>query len=271
MVRRLLRCLLWGCLLTAIHPEPSTACGHNQYPKDNLCCDFCQPGEKLVKDCTESAPTECASCSRDEFQATFNKERRCHQHKYCDPNLGLRVLVKGTLKTDTICMCEEGQHCTGKGCERCSPHSTCSPGYGVKQMATGTSDTVCEPCGAGSFSNVSSASEKCNPWTSCEAKGLVEQQAGTDKTDVVCGFQNRMRVLLVIPIIMGVVLVGLLVSACIKKVAKKPEEEVIQLNNSKSLPVEMEDSSPVQETLHGCQPVAQEDGKESRISVQERL
>lgn len=29
-------------------------------------------------------------------------------------------------------------------------------------------------------------------------------------------------------------------------------------------------AAPVQETLHGCQPVAQEDGKESRISVQER-
>lgn len=40
-------------------------------------------------------------------------------------------------------------------------------------------------------------------------------------------------------------------------------------------PVEMDYSGhntapPVQETLHGCQPVAQEDGKESRISVQER-
>lgn len=41
-------------------------------------------------------------------------------------------------------------------------------------------------------------------------------------------------------------------------------------------PVEIEDypghntAAPVQETLHGCQPVAQEDGKESRISVQER-
>lgn len=41
-------------------------------------------------------------------------------------------------------------------------------------------------------------------------------------------------------------------------------------------PEEMEDypghntAAPVQETLHGCQPVAQEDGKESRISVQER-
>lgn len=29
-------------------------------------------------------------------------------------------------------------------------------------------------------------------------------------------------------------------------------------------------TAPVQETLHWCQPVTQEDGKESRISVQER-
>lgn len=36
-------------------------------------------------------------------------------------------------------------------------------------------------------------------------------------------------------------------------------------------PVETEDISPVQETLLGCQPVSQEDGKESRVSVQERL
>lgn len=41
-------------------------------------------------------------------------------------------------------------------------------------------------------------------------------------------------------------------------------------------PQEIEDypchntAAPVQETLHGCQPVTQEDGKESRISVQER-
>lgn len=36
------------------------------------------------------------------------------------------------------------------------------------------------------------------------------------------------------------------------------------------VPVQTDSSGPVQETLHGCQPVTQEDGKESRISVQER-
>lgn len=36
-------------------------------------------------------------------------------------------------------------------------------------------------------------------------------------------------------------------------------------------PVPPHSIAPVQETLHGCQPVTQEDGKESRISVQERV
>lgn len=36
-------------------------------------------------------------------------------------------------------------------------------------------------------------------------------------------------------------------------------------------PVLAQSIAPVQETLHGCQPVTQEDGKESRISVQERV
>ncbi|KAG8519646.1 Tumor necrosis factor receptor superfamily member 5, partial [Galemys pyrenaicus] len=200
--------------------------------------------QKLVKDCTGTAETECASCGKGEFQDSFSRETHCHQHKYCDHNLGFQVRTEGTLDTDTTCRCKEGQHCTGEACERCLPHSECSPGYGVKQMATEVSDTICEPCRAGFFSNVSSASEKCS--------------------------QGRMRVLLVLPITMGILLVVFLVFACIKKVAKKPEEKVIH-HETKHFPEEIEDSSPVQETLHGCQPVAQEDGKESRISVQERL
>ncbi|XP_012583638.1 PREDICTED: tumor necrosis factor receptor superfamily member 5 isoform X2 [Condylura cristata] len=241
MVCRPLQCLFWGCLVTAIHPEPSTVCKENQYLQNNLCCNLCQPGQKLVKDCTETAQTECISCSEAEFQDAFNKETRCHQHRYCDPNLGLQIRTPGTLQTDTTCKCEEGQHCVGHDCDNCFSHSPCLPGYGVQRMATEVSDTVCEPCPVGFFSNVSSALEKCNPWTSCEAKGMAELQAGTTEADAVC-----------------------------EKVAKKPEEEVIHFK-TKSCPVEIEDSSPVQETLHGCQPVTQEDGKESRISVQERL
>ncbi|KAM7326865.1 hypothetical protein ACRRTK_013232 [Alexandromys fortis] len=84
------------------------------------------------------------------------------------------------------------------------------------------------------------------------------------------GLQPRMRALLVIPIVMAILItIFVVMSFCIKKRVKEPED--------KQGPVETTDyypghntAAPVQETLHGCQPVAQEDGKESRISVQER-
>ncbi|XP_030682356.1 tumor necrosis factor receptor superfamily member 5 isoform X3 [Nomascus leucogenys] len=247
MVRLPLQCVLWGCLLTAVHPEPPTACREKQYLINSQCCSLCQPGQKLVSDCTEFAETECLPCGESEFLDTWNRETRCHQHKYCDPNLGLQVQQKGTSETDTICTCEEGRHCTSEACESCVLHRSCSPGFGVKQIATGVSDTICEPCPVGFFSSVSSAFEKCHPWTSCETKDLVVQQAGTNKTDVVC-----------------------------EKVAKKPtakaphpKQEPQEINFPDDLPGS-NTAAPVQETLHGCQPVTQEDGKESRISVQER-
>ncbi|XP_008569795.1 PREDICTED: tumor necrosis factor receptor superfamily member 5 isoform X4 [Galeopterus variegatus] len=165
MVRLPLQCVLWGCLLTAVYPEPPTACKEKQYLINGQCCSLCQPGQKLVSDCTELTDTECLRCSKGEFLDTWNTERHCHQHKYCDPNLGLRVQREGTSETDTTCTCEEGRHCTSDACESCALHSLCSPGFGAKQIATGVSDTICEPCPVGFFSNVSSAFEKCRPWT----------------------------------------------------------------------------------------------------------
>ncbi|XP_030890855.1 tumor necrosis factor receptor superfamily member 5 isoform X7 [Leptonychotes weddellii] len=186
MVLLPLRCLFWGSLLTAVHPE-HTACREKQYLINNQCCNLCPPGEKLVNDCTETINTECTRCKTGEFLGTWNSERRCHQHKYCDPNLGLRVQREGTSETDTTCTCNEGLHCTSNTCESCTLHSLCPPGLGVKQIATGVSDTICDPCPVGFFSNVSSALEKCHPWTSCKTKGLMEIQVGTSKTDAVCG------------------------------------------------------------------------------------
>ncbi|XP_006158602.1 tumor necrosis factor receptor superfamily member 5 isoform X2 [Tupaia chinensis] len=272
MVHLPLQCVLWGCLLTAVHLEPPTACRENQYLENGQCCNLCQPGERLVNDCTALTDTECLPCGKDEFLDTWNREPRCHQHRYCDPNLRLRVQTKGTSKTDTTCTCVEGQYCTSSVCERCAPHSLCLPGFGVKQIATGDSDTICEPCLDGFFSNVSSASEKCRPWTSCEARGLQEMQAGTNTTDARCDSGNRWRLLLVIPIILSTLLATSLVLVLSRKMKKSKNmvdrqvpEETVFVDFPGPNP-----AAPVQETLHGCQPVTQEDGKESRVSVQER-
>ncbi|XP_013005826.2 tumor necrosis factor receptor superfamily member 5 [Cavia porcellus] len=285
MVRLALLCVLWGCLLTAVHPEASFACTENQFLLNDVCCDLCPPGKKLVDECTEFKNTECRSCQKGEFLDTWNRERRCYVHRHCDPNLGLWVQKEGTAETDTTCVCEEGRHCASDTCEHCDLHTSCGPGFGVKQLGTATSDTICEPCPNGFFSNVSSAFEKCHPWTSCENEYLVELRAGTNRTDAVCGFQNRSRVLLVIPIIIGILIFIFLMSSVYftgfpGKVFRKPEVKAVSYKPERQLPVEWPDgddflghntAAPVQETLHGCQPVTQEDGKESRISVQERL
>ncbi|XP_036900089.1 tumor necrosis factor receptor superfamily member 5 isoform X2 [Sturnira hondurensis] len=264
-----------------VHPEPPNVCRENQYLINSQCCNMCPPGDKLVQDCTDTTHTICHPCGRGEFLDTPNNEKYCHPHRYCDPNLGLQVQTEGTTKTDTVCACNEGQHCANDNCDSCAPHSSCPPGFGVKQIATQVSDTICEPCPFGFFSNVSSAFEKCHPWASCEIKGLVEQRAGTNKTDVLCESQDRMRALVVVPVLMAVLLTVLLAYACVsespEKVAEEANTKAFHPKGKGQDPVEMDDfpgllpNHPVQETLHGCQPVTQEDGKESRISVQERL
>ncbi|XP_049725657.1 tumor necrosis factor receptor superfamily member 5 isoform X2 [Elephas maximus indicus] len=279
MVRLRLQCLVWGCLFTAVHPEPPTPCKQEQYQVNSQCCDLCPPGKKLVNHCTEDTNTECQPCHAGEFLDTLNTERWCHQHKYCDPNLGLRVEREGTLETDATCTCREGLHCTSHTCDSCDPHSSCPPGFGVKHIATGVSDTVCQPCPVGFFSNVSSAFEKCHPWTSCKTKDQAELKAGTNMTDVLCGPWPRTRALVAIPITLGILFAVFFASACINKVVKKPDKKAHPGEGGRKDPEEIiflddipghNPLAPVQETLHGCQPVTQEDGKESRISVQER-
>uniref|UniRef100_A0A8C6W2V1 Tumor necrosis factor receptor superfamily member 5 n=1 Tax=Nannospalax galili TaxID=1026970 RepID=A0A8C6W2V1_NANGA len=167
MVRVALLCALWGCLLTAVHLEPATVCQENQYSFNGRCCDLCQPGKKLLSECTEHTRTQCLPCSQGEFLDTWNKETYCHQHRYCEPNQGLQVWREGTSETDTTCVCQEGQYCISSDCDSCALHTECGLGFGVKQMGTGKNDTVCEPCPVGFFSNVSSAVKKCQSWTRC--------------------------------------------------------------------------------------------------------
>ncbi|EDL96468.1 tumor necrosis factor receptor superfamily, member 5, isoform CRA_a [Rattus norvegicus] len=270
-------CALWGCLLTAVHLGQCVTCSDKQYLQGGECCDLCQPGNRLVSHCTALEKTQCQPCDSGEFSAHWNREIRCHQHRHCELNQGLQVKKEGTAVSDTVCTCKEGQHCASKECETCAQHTPCGPGFGVVQMATETTDTVCQPCPVGFFSNGSSLFEKCHPWTSCEDQKLMVLREGTSQTDTLCGFQPRMRALLVIPVVMVILITIFVVFLYIKKVVKKPKDnEVLPPEARGQDPVEIEDypghntAAPVQETLHGCQPVAQEDGKESRISVQER-
>ncbi|XP_043842107.1 tumor necrosis factor receptor superfamily member 5 isoform X2 [Dromiciops gliroides] len=244
----ILFCLLWSCVFATVHMKPFISCEKDHYSVNGLCCKKCSPGTKLVADCSKDNETQCQPCQEGEFQASWNYEKYCHLHRYCDINLHLKIQKEGSLEKDTICICTDGLHCTSPECESCSTHSPCQPGFGVKEKGTGTTDTLCESCQKGFFSNVSSASEECQPWTSCKDIGLVEIQEGTDKTDVICTEDLSF---------------------------KEPRNKVLQQVCIPVLPQERrpeeveEDLLPVQETLVRGQPVTQEDGKESRISEQE--
>ncbi|XP_056668340.1 tumor necrosis factor receptor superfamily member 5 isoform X1 [Monodelphis domestica] len=280
----ILFCLLWGCVFTAVHMKPSISCEEKQYLVNGLCCKKCSPGTKLVTDCTEDSETQCMPCQEGEFQSSWNHDKYCHQHKYCDPNLHLQIQKEGSLEKDTICICTGGLHCSSPECESCSIHSPCQPGFGVYQTGTGTTDTICEPCKKGFYSNVSSAFEQCLPWSSCEAPGLMKIQEGTDKTDVLCQlvYQNpvspdRISLLVLIPITVGIVFAVITLfywkGLCFKELKKNKVLQLVETEPQEppgKHPQENdEDPFPVQETLLRGQPVTQEDGKESRISEQE--
>ncbi|KAB0395557.1 hypothetical protein E2I00_015669 [Balaenoptera physalus] len=160
-----------------------------------------------------------------------------------------------------------GVQCKPGGQEPKSLTSSLYLGLQIQREGTTETDTSCI-CNEGQHCT-SHTCESCTPHSLCLPGFGVKQ----------IGFQNRTRALVVIPITMVILFTVLLVSTCIGKMIKKQETKVLHPKAERQDPVETIDpedflgphsTPPVQETLHWCQPVAQEDGKESRISVQER-
>ncbi|XP_009891814.1 PREDICTED: tumor necrosis factor receptor superfamily member 5 [Charadrius vociferus] len=229
--------------------EPGNAitCFDKQYEHKGRCCNRCQPGEKLVSECSGTENSVCTRCESGHYQQSWTKERHCAPHDICEDNAGLIVKTQGNATHNTVCQCRAGMHCSDSSCQTCVENQPCQRGFGfVAAKAVDRMSSPCEPCAEGTFSNISSKTEPCHPWTSCEEKGLVVKAKGTNTSDVICDPRRRAQ----------------------KQVeAGKPTE-----NLEAQQPMEDgEDTHPMQETLLRGQPVAQEDGKESRISEQEKL
>ncbi|XP_067410663.1 tumor necrosis factor receptor superfamily member 5 [Emydura macquarii macquarii] len=290
MTPRCLLCLLGSCLLSHWARSSNLNCNQEQYEHGTRCCSRCGPGRKLLSDCTELAHSGCTECEEGHFQAGWTKEKHCTPHKYCDPNAGLVTRLPGDAKHNAVCGCQAGTYCSNADCQTCLPVSACEPGYGVVQKASNYSDTVCVACKHGNFSSTVSASEPCRPWTSCGALGLVMKATGTNLSDVLCeASRSRSSVPVLIPVMaaMAACLVLLIfywlhrngLQRCTQKQGAEPPEAVDlvavpRAQHPAEVHYEEHDERqdfPVQETLLGRQPVAQEDGKESRISEQERL
>ncbi|XP_029467895.1 tumor necrosis factor receptor superfamily member 5 isoform X2 [Rhinatrema bivittatum] len=274
------------------YPVSTLICDEYEFENAGRCCRKCAPGQKMESECTETTNTQCRACGDGEFQSAWNQEKGCHLHSYCDNNAFLFEKIKGTTTTDAVCECVTGRHCSTRECGTCVENTPCGLGHGVMQKATPYSDTMCAPCPPSTFSNISSSTESCNSFTSCEAQGLVVKKDGTAHSDVLCGpTEPRSHEAVIIPIILIVLVMIAVFSAfilykkgylkCLKKMQERKvnlhEEEAGQGQAILQIPVETEQEdpemdahqAPVQETLSGQQPVLQEEGKDSRMPLQE--
>ncbi|XP_025047754.1 tumor necrosis factor receptor superfamily member 5 isoform X2 [Alligator sinensis] len=272
-------------------------CSERQYVHEGRCCYRCAPGQKVTAACSEaSGLSTCAHCEVGSFQAHWTKENHCVPHRYCDPNVGLVVKTPGSEKEDVTCGCQVGMHCTSAQCQTCKLNPRCEPGFGVVPRAQEDAPPTCQPCPDGSFSNVTSDSKPCQPWSRCEEKGLVKKENGTRSSDVVCEPQrsspSHPLVLVLFSILAGIAICALGLFLCLhrrgfqRQLQKQghpqvplDREDTMLLNIVKTEPrpepseedeMPSEQTIPVQETMVGRQPVAQEDGKESHVSEQER-
>ncbi|KFQ56841.1 Tumor necrosis factor receptor superfamily member 5, partial [Nestor notabilis] len=260
-------------------------CLDKQYEYRDRCCNRCRPGEKLVSECSGTEDSVCTPCESGHYQQSWTKERHCAPHDICEDNTGLIVKTHGNATHNTVCQCRAGMHCSDTSCQTCVENQPCPHGFGfMAAKAMARMSSPCEPCAEGTFSNVSSKTEPCHPWTSCEEKGLMVKVKGTNTSDVICESGRRSSLSVLIPVAAMVVtcLVGIfiyyylvhravrdepacsLTSAPVQGKAGRPEENLETHQPTE----EWEDPFPVQETLLRGQPVAQEDGKESRIAEQ---
>ncbi|NXK16485.1 TNR5 factor, partial [Arenaria interpres] len=245
------------------------SCFDKQYEHKGKCCNRCQPGEKLVSECSDTEYSKCTRCESGHYQQSWTKERHCAPHDICEDNAGLIVKTQGNATHNTVCRCRDGMHCSDASCQTCVENQPCQHGFGfVAAKAAAQMSSPCEPCAEGTFSNVSSKTEPCHPWTSCEEKGLVVKVKGTNTSDVICESGKRSSLSVLIPITAAVV--TCLVGVCIYCLVHA-EEGRGRPTETRQPTEDGEDMPHVQETLLKGQPVAQEDGKESRMSEQERL
>ncbi|NXC47917.1 TNR5 factor, partial [Penelope pileata] len=261
-------------LLQCCWPGGAVQCSSRQYEHRGRCCDRCQPGMKLISECNDTQGSVCAPCESGHYQQSWTRERHCAPHDVCEDNAGLEVRRQGNTTHNTVCRCRAGMHCSDGSCQTCVEDQPCWLGFGfAPAKAVARMSSPCEPCAEGTFSNVSSKTEPCHPWTSCEEKGLVVKVKGTNTSDVVCESGRRSALSVLIPITAAVVtcVVGICIYCLVHTDLRRRAPKQVEAPAAADMQQPEEVDFPVQETLLGGQPVAQEDGKESRISEQERL
>ncbi|XP_039972463.1 tumor necrosis factor receptor superfamily member 1B isoform X2 [Xiphias gladius] len=154
----------------------------------NLCCKKCRPGQRQIKECSETTETVCKECERGQYMEAWNYAKNCFSCNKCKPNKGLQYVQNCSSTTKTRCMCQPGMYCImgfdDPYCSACSKYKLCKAGYGVSLPGTANSDVKCEQCPDGMFSDIQSYTDPCRPHTNCHGKAVVRK--GNATSDTVC-------------------------------------------------------------------------------------
>lgn len=164
--------LVQGCLCSVGHTDQG--CMKWRQHGEDVCCEVCHPGNRLVRECGQNPRDLCTPCEPSTFTVK-PKEMRCIRCTQC---VGAQIQVKEcTATADTKCGCKEGLTCGDENCSFC-----------VKKCGKGQEPTEkrsCRPCPDGTFND--QIHQKCKPWsTKCPSPGQIIMTRGNALTDIKC-------------------------------------------------------------------------------------
>ncbi|XP_075955387.1 tumor necrosis factor receptor superfamily member 9a isoform X2 [Anarhichas minor] len=164
--------LLQGCLCSL--GQTNRGCLSWTPKGENVCCEACHPGNRLVSDCGPRPKDLCTPCEPGKF-AENPKNKWCTRCTQC---VGAQVYVKQcTPTTDTQCGCKEGLTCGNARCTFCV--QKCDKGQEP------TDKRLCRPCPDGTFNDQSQ--QMCKPWsTRCPDPEQMIVAKGDALTDIKC-------------------------------------------------------------------------------------
>ncbi|KAM9750829.1 tumor necrosis factor receptor superfamily member 9a isoform 1-T2 [Menidia menidia] len=153
--------------------QPKAGCKRWRQDGENVCCEECRAGNRLVTECGPKADSLCKPC-----QAGFyNLKAKAYSCTICTQCVGAQVLLeKCTATSDTKCGCKEGLTCGDAQCSFCV--EKCGRGFELVRRS-------CKPCPAGTFRDESL--QKCKPWsTECPNPGELKVAEGNASSDIQC-------------------------------------------------------------------------------------
>uniref|UniRef100_A0A8I5MXU1 CD27 antigen n=1 Tax=Papio anubis TaxID=9555 RepID=A0A8I5MXU1_PAPAN len=115
----------WLCFLGTLvglsaTPAPKSCPERHYWAQGKLCCQMCEPGTFLVKDCDQHRKAaQCHPCVPGvSFSPDHHTRPHCESCRHCNSGLLIRNC---TITANAVCACRNGWQCRDKECTECDP------------------------------------------------------------------------------------------------------------------------------------------------------